>query len=90
MDQIVQILVVEGLGLLLMATSGVVAIAKLFQRVKDLERAQRVASLEAKVDQLHADHKDLEDKVDANSRLLQRIAGILSIVHPEAADALDG
>ena len=56
---------------------------------KEFIEQHRVGSLEKRFDELHADHNNLDEKVDRIDGKLNRVVGILSMVHPEAVKALD-
>ena len=56
---------------------------------RDQKDAHRTFALEKRFNELHNDHQNLEKKVDEVDGKVNRIIGILSMVHPEAARSLD-
>ncbi|MDE2901775.1 MAG: hypothetical protein OXP73_01970 [Chloroflexota bacterium] len=88
-ESLLPIVVSEVFGLLLLTMAGIYGYGKLNERVNHLERNERMRAIENQVKELHEDHRALETKVDENRRLLNRVVGILSIVHPDAAGGLD-
>ena len=88
-DAYMPIILSELFGLLLVGAAGIFGYGKLNERVRNLERNERLRGIEQQVKELHRDHENLEGKVDQNTRLLNRVVGILSIVHPDAAGSMD-
>lgn len=88
-ESLMLVIVSEIFGLLLVVMAGIYGYGKLNERVNSLERNEPLHGIQRQVTELHDDHLALERKVDENTQLLNRVVGILSIVHPDAAGSLD-
>ena len=88
-DQLVAILIADLVAILVLVGTGLLGYGKLNQRVANLEEERGVKNLSERFRELHTDHVALDSKVDSIARDLNRVIGILSMAHPDAARSFD-